>query len=95
MRRQTTAAGEEAVDGSEKAAAPAAQEDGEDVVDSSEKAAARTARRRWTAWKKRRRCRRSRELRRARERVPSLGRGLHSTEGRVWGLFHIETQTAK
>jgi hypothetical protein len=43
MRRQTTAAGEEAVDGSEKAAAPAAQEDGEDVVDSSEKAAAAAA----------------------------------------------------
>uniref|UniRef100_I1PTT9 Uncharacterized protein n=1 Tax=Oryza glaberrima TaxID=4538 RepID=I1PTT9_ORYGL len=43
MRRQTTAADEEAVDGSEKAAAPAAQEDGEDVVDSSEKAAAPAA----------------------------------------------------
>ncbi|EAZ16333.1 hypothetical protein OsJ_31795 [Oryza sativa Japonica Group] len=43
MRRQTTAADEEAVDGSEKAAAPAAQEDGEDVVDSSEKAAAAAA----------------------------------------------------
>uniref|UniRef100_A0A0E0A5R9 Uncharacterized protein n=1 Tax=Oryza glumipatula TaxID=40148 RepID=A0A0E0A5R9_9ORYZ len=43
MRRQTTAADEEAVDGSEKAAAPAAQEDGEDVVDSSEKAAASAA----------------------------------------------------
>lgn len=43
MRRQTTAADEEAVDGSEKAAAPAAQEDGEDMVDSLEKAAAPVA----------------------------------------------------
>uniref|UniRef100_A0A0E0B2B8 Uncharacterized protein n=1 Tax=Oryza glumipatula TaxID=40148 RepID=A0A0E0B2B8_9ORYZ len=43
MRQQTTAADEEAVDGSEKAAAPAAQEDGEDVVDGSEKAAASAA----------------------------------------------------
>ncbi|EEE65242.1 hypothetical protein OsJ_20411 [Oryza sativa Japonica Group] len=43
MRRQTTTADEEAVDGSEKVVAPAAQEDGEDVVDSSEKAAAPVA----------------------------------------------------
>uniref|UniRef100_A0A0E0EM40 Uncharacterized protein n=1 Tax=Oryza meridionalis TaxID=40149 RepID=A0A0E0EM40_9ORYZ len=45
MRQQTTTADEEAVDGSEKAAAPApaAQEDGEDVVDGSEKAAASAA----------------------------------------------------
>ncbi|EEC67111.1 hypothetical protein OsI_33910 [Oryza sativa Indica Group] len=43
MRRQTMAADEEAVEGSEKAAAPAAQEDGEDMVDSLEKAAAPVA----------------------------------------------------